>query len=106
MAPQNVVYHKLAPWGAISPTLKTTALVRSWKQHQIVCKKQTADLAAYQQSNSDTLVDSDITTYPIHIKREGDQSQYMLLSEFKPTTNVFVLTLLERKNLYNRNIMN
>ena len=42
--------------------LKT--LFKRCKQHQVVCKKQTCDIAV---ANSDNLADLTVTFYPIHI---------------------------------------
>jgi len=69
--------------------LKT--LFRECKQHQIVRKKQTFKSCS---SSSDTLFDSTVTVYPIHIdymKRSGDRTQSCRSQT--PTANDCDLTL-------------
>ena len=63
-------------WKPIKCILKT--LFRWCKQHQIVHKKQTVDLAA---SNSDSHVNLFVTVYPIHMDYEEQWWQYTTVSE-------------------------
>jgi len=66
--------------------LKT--LFRGYKQHQIVCKKQPGDPGA---SNSDTVVDSAVTVYPIHIDQWFSTflvPRPIIATHYNPTTHI------------------
>ena len=64
-------------WKPIGCMLQT--LFRGWKQHQIVHNNQRVDPVA---CNSDTIVNLDVTFYPIHIDYEEQWWKHTHLSKF------------------------
>jgi len=68
-------------WSHAAQNRSSTCWRPYWEdvqQYQIVCKKQAIDLAA---SNSDALVDSTVTVYPMHIYYEEARWQHTPLPE-------------------------